>query len=288
MCFGDLQLALSSTGHPDRCYDDSSYAPKSPSGLGHNQRIVKKIYTEDVITDDIECYAHRERSLVDDGGENDSKGDCPVMMCFPCKSPPNNWDAYSKGMYLKNTGRLEAAIKELGKIGETESNYVEAQYHKGSALAVLGRYDEAMACFRVVEVMEPGRIDVKLSISDVLKYMKKYDQALAMINEVERMDSENDILHYKRMLIWGVYLKDIGRFEEAIGVFDEISEESPNYSEMKCQKGWALSALGRYKEAMECFHEVAANYPIRPAMERKINGFMNNMEKSGQLLPLSV
>jgi len=287
-CFKELHLVLSSTAYRDSFFDNGYDMLEVASDPDRKKRVVKERFPEDIIADDIECYVHRETRVVDQHGEKGSYGECPVMMCFPCTSPPDNWDLYNKGIYLKNIRRFEAAIKEFEKIGEGQANHIEAKYHKGAALAALGRYDEAMRCLEAVEAMEPDRTDVKLSKSDLFKYMKKYDQALAMISEVERIDAENDIIHFKRILIWGGYLKDIGLFEEAIGVFDKISEESPNYSEMRCQKGLALAALGRSSEAIECFREVSTTYPIRPVIEREINEVLKNMEEAGPPLPLRV
>lgn len=65
---------------------------------------------------------------------------------------------------------------------------------------------------------------------------------MSFVNDIERLVSK------------GRYLMDDGKFEDALGVFEQALLLNQNDPDLWNHKGVALRSLGRYEESVECFN----------------------------------
>lgn len=272
-CFKELASALSSARQMNTTSQDSLESLKD----------LKEGYPDDIVTDNFHWYVYPGKHGIPNVSEKNINDEFPVIMWFPSKFPPNDWDEYNKAIYLKRIGRFEEAVEMFDKISERTRDYLESRYLKGSALAALGRYDEAMECFLEFEKNNPERTDVKVSISDLLKYDKKYDEAMEKLNDAEKSRLEpdqdfTDLIDYKKILIAGMRLRETGKFNEAILELGKTGKEAPNYIEMKYQQGLAFEGLGEYEKTIKCFSIVGATYPLRYGVRQHIDSFIQRMK----------
>ena len=53
----------------------------------------------------------------------------------------------------------------------------------------------------------------------------------------------------------GQYFMNVGKFDEALGFFEQALLLNQNDPDLWNHKGVALRSLGRYEESMECFNK---------------------------------
>lgn len=96
-----------------------------------------------------------------------------------------------------------------------------------------------------------------MAMGDALVDQGKYEEAIGYYNQSVALDP-------KMAMAWcgkGIALNGLGRYAEANDAFDKAIAISPSYSKAWYQKGNALYGLGRYEEAIAAYDKALEIYP---------------------------
>ena len=130
----------------------------------------------------------------------------------------NSGEVIKRGVALYDSGLCKKALIEHSKVSRSDTNYVRALYEKAISLEADSQYAEAVKCCK---------------------------EGLAL---KERRDIEPDFYN-----TYGNVVMDMGKYEEAIHIFDAAIARYPAYSLLYFNKGVALVALNRQQEAEQLF-----------------------------------
>lgn len=83
------------------------------------------------------------------------------------------------------------------------------------------------------------------------------EESLFCCNKELEIDGEN----MAALELMGSNLNDLGRFGEAIGIFDRIAAKNESSAFAPMGKGYALLGLGRYEESLLCFDDALKKNP---------------------------
>ena len=86
------------------------------------------------------------------------------------QNPNDSFLRYGLAMEYKNSGDLEAALKEFRALLEINSRYAAAYFHGGQTLERLGRIEQARELYRegIVSTTETGDLHTKSEIQAAL------------------------------------------------------------------------------------------------------------------------
>ena len=89
------------------------------------------------------------------------------------------------------------------------------------------------------------------TLGDAKYIMGKFDEAIALYDTALRLDNRNEIA----MASKGEALMRLGLYDEAIKYFDTAISLDTKYAEAWNGKGVALGRLGRYEDAIQCYDQ---------------------------------
>ncbi|NVM29064.1 MAG: tetratricopeptide repeat protein [Candidatus Helarchaeota archaeon] len=184
-----------------------------------------------------------------------------------------------KAELLHRQGKLEDALKHYEKALETDLTNADAWVDKGFILYDLLRPDEALDCYEKALELDPNNVagwtlkGIALGSSNP-ESLVCFDKALAI-------DPENHNALYNK----GVFLRELGRFQEAIDCFNKVLRLDPqNMSAtinkemaMRGWKGfksygrsqWALEALAR-EDSKKGMPSKKSSFKVPAGVEEKI------------------
>lgn len=124
----------------------------------------------------------------------------------------------------------------------------------GVKLSIL---DDAEFLLESALVFEPENTFARFDYINVLHQRQKYAQSLEQAQTLLAQDPTND--RY-RTSVANQYVA-VGRFEEALDVYDDIAIRVPNSAPLQLLRGHALKTIGRLGEAIEAYRKA---YKARP------------------------
>ncbi len=154
------------------------------------------------------AHAAEAKGEKEEGGEEEAEGE--------------------EGIVKAALGRLQEKVKE--EIGDTD---LEARYNLGIAYKEMGLLDEAIEEFRISRRKPDLFIGASSLLSDALADKGDVDAGILVLNEVLASDSlseeeRRDVIYHKALL-----LDSCGREEEAMTIFQMISEVAPDYRDIR-------------------------------------------------------
>jgi tetratricopeptide (TPR) repeat protein len=76
-----------------------------------------------------------------------------ILKNLVAQNPSDTFTRYGLAMEYRNSGDLEAAMREFGALMEASPDYIASYFHAGQTLEKLGRSEEARAIYlRGIEV----------------------------------------------------------------------------------------------------------------------------------------
>lgn len=164
------------------------------------------------------------------------------------------WD--NKGYILNEQERYEEAIECFDKALNLNPKYVSSWGNKGYALRNLKGYEEAKECYDIFLNLKPEYKPEYVAIFDdmgfILSNMGKDEEAIGLF------DKALELSDYKHVSAWinkGFSFAKLGKNEKAIECYEKAIELKPNNAAAWNYKGRAFENLEEYEETMKCYGE---------------------------------
>ena len=115
----------------------------------------------------------------------------------------------------------------------------------------LNVYDEAEFLLESAVLFDPTNIDLKIDYVGILRKRQKLLEARDLSLELFKQNTEN--LHLKSQ--YAVTSLQVGDYDTALTLFDELLERMPGEPVTLTSKGHALKTVGQTDEAIQCYRE---------------------------------
>ena len=195
----------------------------------------------------------------------------------------------SLGNTLRRQGRLEEAFRPLDRAVEIDIELAEAWKALAGLLADLKRHNEATLSFQHVLKLDPGDGDAAYQAGLLLLQSGKPEEALALLDRSDQLQPDHAPTVQMRALAMirslaapkrrsaelalahaldpddadicndmGVFLRRLGRLEEALTWFDKALGLRADVKTVHRNKAYALERLHRFDEALAIYAAVKA------------------------------
>jgi len=162
----------------------------------------------------------------------------------------------SRGVVLKQLGRLEGALASYSEAIRLDPGYADAFYNRGNVLQKLGRLEEALGSYSEAIRLMPAFAEAFNNRGITLKDLGRPEEALASYSEAIRLKPDYADAFNNR----GVALSELGRLEEALASHCEAIRLKPDDTTAFNNRGAVLKALGRLDEALGRLDEALASF----------------------------
>jgi tetratricopeptide (TPR) repeat protein len=169
----------------------------------------------------------------------------------------NLTNAFSVGGRHKDVVRAGRVC--LNKL-EPGNRYTSLTYHLlMGALIALGRFQEAMAHYDEAVAKECADILVEFQHAQALLALNRFDDGLAAIDRCMSLEwprgttGDYGIVTHKSHTLKGKVLLSMGRFDEALELFEYSLSIDPMFSIALQGKGLALESMGHLQQALATF-----------------------------------
>ena len=165
---------------------------------------------------------------------------------------PDNSEFHSNlGEVLRLSHKKEEAAAAFRKALEVDEDNFEANLSLSSLVAELGQLTDALGLARKAAELRPSNATAQVSYGDFLRLtddlvgaMAAADRALEIVPDYE-----------KALNLRGLVLREQGRFEEAIPLFEAGLRANRLSAANRLNLAASLTAVGRYEEATKAFQE---------------------------------
>lgn len=185
----------------------------------------------------------------------------------------SNWPDVKteKAILLIEGGREDEALNCINEVIKSNPGFWKAWHNKGRLMRKFVNTEEALKCFKkafkISEALPPlhGKILTYLDLKEwesALSSIKKLQEAFSP--EHEAYPPSWQLLHLK-----AVAFEELGRNEEALGLYRKIVEEKPDFKVAWYNKGSLERELGKEEEAVTS---------LMNAVNHETKQEMNNVE----------
>ncbi|MEW6043655.1 MAG: tetratricopeptide repeat protein [Thermoproteota archaeon] len=164
---------------------------------------------------------------------------------FSKKSKPEDY-WIKRGMYLRQMGKYEEALKCFDKNLVINSNSYDSLFEKGKTLYAMRRYNEAIECFFKAYENEYSNLQKHSTLTENLKSHKKLENVLAATLDDSMKLRGHDLWHYL-----AATLTRLRRYEEAIENFNYAAKTNPHDSETFYEWAKCELLLNKPKKCLE-------------------------------------
>ncbi len=175
------------------------------------------------------------------------------------ENPDNSEMIADLGLALIDAGRMEEALALLQEQLEKDPRNPEALFGMGVLHSSQGNLDEAEKYFKENLSLNPDHLDTKYNLANLYTFDNKSnpEEAERYYQEVliavpDNLDAQNGLA--------AVYLQT-GRIQDAIELWERITQESPQESVLFSNLGEAYFKAGRYDDATQASDRALANNP---------------------------
>lgn len=152
---------------------------------------------------------------------------------------------------VMSQGSLAKAEKACRDFLTAQPHHVEGMRLLAQIASKLNVLDEAEFLLESAVLFEPDNEALKVDYIGMLRKRQKLSQAQQHALALFEKHPEN--LHYKSQ--YAVICMQLGEYETALKLFDEILQEMPGEPVTLTSKGHALKTIGRTDEAVACYQE---------------------------------
>jgi len=153
------------------------------------------------------------------------------------------------GTIALQRGRLEDAVRIIGKSLQIDPNQTDALNNRGNALRDLKRLDEALVSYDRAIALKPDYAYAHSNRGNILKDLKRLDEALISYDRAITLNPKFSEAYYNRSNT----LKDLKRLDEALASYDRAITLNPDYAEAYSNRGITLEDLSRLDEALASY-----------------------------------
>lgn len=157
---------------------------------------------------------------------------------------------------LEAAGKTKESLGALERIATAERGYV-FHLRKGWLLYLLGRYDDSVVSYGQAIGAAPKSIEAELGVMLPLMAQRKWADAEKHGREALKRDPGNYLAGSR--VAWSLY--NLGRYGDALPLYEKLVESYPSDVDMRNGVGWSLLKLGKGKEAAQAFRGVLAIAP---------------------------
>jgi cytochrome c-type biogenesis protein CcmH/NrfG len=135
----------------------------------------------------------------------------------------SHWEAVEEAVDLLETGEVDAAIDELGRLAAEDPENEYAFHFLGNALYEKKEYEKALAAYvRALEVV-PRYAGAMIGAGQALRMLGQHERAMRMGKEVLRMRKDDPDALY----LLGLIAFQRGEYKLAHGLLARFLETSP-------------------------------------------------------------
>lgn len=127
---------------------------------------------------------------------------------------------------------------------------------RGKALLDLARLDDALEAYSQADLFAGGVV-AKNGRAEVLKAMGRFHDALRVYEEAALLHPEDVVAKTGRAEV----LKAMGRFDDALYFYDEIAKLHPEDVVAKTGRAEVLKAMGRFDDALRLYDDAVKLHP---------------------------
>jgi tetratricopeptide (TPR) repeat protein len=166
-------------------------------------------------------------------------------------------DVWRRSYALEARGDVRGALSAIEALpGDQRAGYLYALRHAW-LLYLAGRHDESVAAYRVAAGASARAIEPRVGELLPLMALRRWQEAEQRAREVLRLDADNYLA--SRRLALALY--QLGRFDDAREVYQQVSARYPGDLEMVTGSAWCDLRRGRRDEAATAFRTVLAVSP---------------------------
>jgi tetratricopeptide (TPR) repeat protein len=171
---------------------------------------------------------------------------------------PDNADSWiNLGNVLADTGRPTDAILSFQHALKLNPRHWDAAHKAGLLLQQLGRLEEALVHFNLYDKMQPNH-GTTLQMRALAMYVQnRFEEGLRDIKGAHALDPANaEICNHI-----GVFLRRLGREEEALPWFERAIKFRPGFLTALRNKAFALTHIHQFAEAIAIYDGIKAVDP---------------------------
>jgi tetratricopeptide (TPR) repeat protein len=197
-------------------------------------------------------------------------------------SPRNVQATNLLGALAAQTGRLDLAIRTLGRAAAWADDDLIVSLNMAGALADSGHLDRAIDTYRRIIQRQGHSFEAWLGCAKALQTAARHDEAIAAARQALRIRPD----HHKTFNLLGVWCLAAGRLSEAETALREAVRLRPDYMAAHNNLGIAIEQQGRLEDAKNCF---ARAFELDRTCLQAANNFtsVNNKLRQPAIVPLT-
>jgi len=153
------------------------------------------------------------------------------------------------GVLAGQTGRLDLAIRTLGRAAAMAGDDLVVSLNMAAALTDAGQLDRAIDAYRGVIELHPGSADAHLGYGKALQAAGLHGDAIAAVQQAVRLRPDQ----HKTFNLLGAWCLMAGRLQEAEAAFREAVRLKPDYMAAYNNLGLVLERQNRFEDAKTNF-----------------------------------
>ncbi len=184
---------------------------------------------------------------------------------------------------LYHASRFDEAIELLEEALRQRPDYGDAALRLGHCYQSKGLFADAEHAYRKALQVEPTSLMVQQSLGGVLNDMGRNTEAEQLLRaalEQSRDQRQTAALHHNL----AASLKQQGRFEEALELFDRAKAAAADIPIVDYNRGGTLQELGRLDEAVEAYRSAIVRNPLNLDAHNDLNRLLYRLGRDEELL----
>jgi tetratricopeptide (TPR) repeat protein len=166
-------------------------------------------------------------------------------------------DVWRRSYALEARGDVRGALGAIEALPDGDrAGYLYALRHAW-LLYLAGRHDDAVTAYRQAEALSPRAVEPRVGELLPLMALRRWQETEQRAREVLRLDADNYLA--SRRLALALY--QLGRFDDAREVYQQVSARYPGDLEMVTGAAWCDLRRGRRDEAATAFRSVLSVSP---------------------------
>lgn len=183
---------------------------------------------------------------------------------------------------LYEANRFDEAIELLEDALRQKPDYGDAALRLGHCYQSKGSYADAEGAYRRALEIEPGSLMVQQSLGGVLNDMQRSVEAEQLLRRaLEQSRDVRQTAALRQNL--AVSLKQQGRFEEALDLFDRAKATVPEIPVVDYNRGGTLQELGRLDEAVEAYRKAIVHNPLNLDAHNDLNRLLYRLGRDEEM-----